>query len=94
MAERKSPESPDERDDQTFEPFEVPRELLPVYLTRMGFEVIDYRARSGGSLWVIAGQPQPPVLAALQRQGIEFRFAKNGSKGTGRRPAWLTKWVG
>ncbi|WP_019638854.1 sigma factor-like helix-turn-helix DNA-binding protein [Paenibacillus fonticola] len=50
--------------------------------------VIDKRP-FGGALWVVGGWELKETLGTWNDQGIYFRFAKNGSQSTKRKPAWF-----
>jgi hypothetical protein len=59
------------------------------YLQGTKFEVIDKRPL-GGSLWIVGGNEISNQLTELKKNGVQFIFAKNGSKSTKNRPAWFT----
>lgn len=50
--------------------------------------VLDKRP-FGGALWVVGGWELKETLLIWNDQGIHFRFAKNGSQSTKRKPAWF-----
>ncbi|MED1797378.1 DUF4145 domain-containing protein [Brevibacillus porteri] len=58
------------------------------YLTGQGLTTIDKRP-NGGALWVVGGWELKDVLFALKSYEIHFKFAKNGSQSTKRKPAWF-----
>lgn len=57
-------------------------------LNQRSLNVIDKRP-FGGALWVVGGWELKETLGAWNDQGIYFRFAKNGSQSTKRKPAWF-----
>lgn len=57
-------------------------------LNNRNFNVIDKRP-FGGALWVVGGWELKEALGTWNAQGIYFRFAKNGSQSTKRKPAWF-----
>lgn len=57
-------------------------------LNRRELTVIDKRPL-GGALWVVGGWELKETLGTWNDQGIYFRFAKNGSQSTKRKPAWF-----
>lgn len=57
-------------------------------LNRRNLNVIDKRP-FGGALWVVGGWDLKETLGIWNDQGIYFRFAKNGSQSTKRKPAWF-----
>jgi hypothetical protein len=59
-------------------------------LRSMGCEVID-KTDSRGPLWVVGGQTLGEKLQRLERHGVRFTFAKNGSGSTSERPGWYWK---
>ena len=61
---------------------------IAVELHQQNFTVIDKRPLSG-ALWVVGGWELKEALGAWNDQGIYFRFAKNGSQSTKRKPAWF-----
>lgn len=61
---------------------------IAVELTRRNLSVIDKRP-FGGALWVVGGWELKETLGTWNDQGIYFRFAKNGSQSTKRKPAWF-----
>ncbi|MFF2480096.1 hypothetical protein [Paenibacillus sp. NPDC058071] len=58
------------------------------YLTEKSLSIIDKRD-NGGALWIVGGWELKDVLFALKGQGFYFRFARNGSQSTKRKPAWF-----
>ncbi|MDO7907579.1 sigma factor-like helix-turn-helix DNA-binding protein [Paenibacillus sp. JX-17] len=61
---------------------------IAVELNRRNLKVIDKRPLNG-ALWVVGGWELKEVLSTWNDQGIYFRFAKNGSQSTKRKPAWF-----
>jgi very-short-patch-repair endonuclease len=59
------------------------------FLSEKGLTVIDKRT-SGGAIWVVGGAELLPMIKELEKKGIRFRFAQNGSHSTQNRPAWFT----
>lgn len=57
-------------------------------LKQQEYELVDKRP-FGGALWVIGGWELKEALSAWGGQGIRFRFARNGSNSTKRKPAWF-----
>jgi hypothetical protein len=53
-------------------------------------EIHDKRDR-GGCFWVVGGAELRPLMETLKKRGITFSFTPNGSRTTGRRPAWYLK---
>ncbi|MCK9858314.1 DUF4145 domain-containing protein [Paenibacillus sp. ATY16] len=58
------------------------------YMIKKSLDIIDKR-ENGGALWVIGGWELKDILFALKNQGFYFRFARNGSQSTKRKPAWF-----
>ncbi|GAC43628.1 restriction subunit [Paenibacillus popilliae ATCC 14706] len=58
------------------------------YLSNQGLTVVDKRP-NGGALWVVGGWELKEVLFSLKPQGIFFKYVKNGSQSTKRKPAWF-----
>lgn len=58
------------------------------YLSSQGLTVVDKRP-NGGAMWIIGGWELKERLFSLKPQGIFFKYAKNGSQSTKRRPAWF-----
>jgi Domain of unknown function (DUF4145) len=58
------------------------------YLRNQGLEVLDKRP-NGGTIWVVGGWELNEILFPLKEKKIYFRFTKNGSRSTKRRPAWF-----
>ncbi|WP_268625756.1 DUF4145 domain-containing protein [Paenibacillus alvei] len=58
------------------------------YLSDQGLNVVDKRP-NGGALWIIGGWELKEALFSLKPQGILFKYAKNGSQSTKRKPAWF-----
>lgn len=58
------------------------------YLAEQGMPIIDKRP-NGGALWIVGGWELKDALFALKPHGIHFKFAKNGSQSTKRKPAWF-----
>ncbi len=55
-----------------------------------GFKYVDKRPM-GGSLWIIAGREEGKALIEKCRGlGLRFEFTENGSRSTGKRPAWYS----
>jgi very-short-patch-repair endonuclease len=67
-----------------------PKETLSLsaFLRDKGLIVIDKRP-IGGALWVVGGRELSPIMESLQKKGIKFVFAPNGSRSTGNKPAWF-----
>jgi hypothetical protein len=53
-------------------------------------EIHDKRDR-GGCFWVVGGAELQPLMEMLRKRGITFSYTANGSRTTGRRPAWYLK---
>ncbi|SYX86199.1 DUF4145 domain-containing protein [Paenibacillus alvei] len=58
------------------------------YLSDQGLNVVDKRP-NGGALWIVGGWELKEALFSLKPQGILFKYAKNGSQSTKRKPAWF-----
>ncbi|CAH8718673.1 DUF4145 domain-containing protein [Paenibacillus thiaminolyticus] len=58
------------------------------YLSHQGLTVVDKRS-NGGALWIVGGWELKEVLFSLKPEGIFFKYAKNGSQSTKRKPAWF-----
>lgn len=58
------------------------------YLSNQGLTVVDKRP-NGGALWIVGGWELKEALFSLKPQGIFFKYAKNGSQSTKRKPAWF-----
>ncbi|MFD1954832.1 sigma factor-like helix-turn-helix DNA-binding protein [Paenibacillus thailandensis] len=58
------------------------------YLQTLSLQILDKRA-NGGALWIIGGWELKDKLFALKPFGFYFRFARNGSQSTKRKPAWF-----
>lgn len=63
---------------------------LRLHLQNKGLDVIDKRA-TGGSLWVLGGKELSSFFNDLRIKGYHFKFTKNGSRSTKRKPAWYIK---
>ncbi|MCT1398486.1 hypothetical protein M4D81_05640 [Paenibacillus sp. p3-SID867] len=61
---------------------------IAVELNSKSLTVIDKRP-FGGALWVVGGWELKEALGTWNDQGIYFRYAKNGSQSTKRKPAWF-----
>lgn len=61
---------------------------IATYLTDKSLSILDKRD-NGGALWVVGGWELKDILFALKGQGFYFRFARNGSQSTKRKPAWF-----
>lgn len=57
-------------------------------LKKYDLEVIDKRPY-GGALWIVGGWGLKEKLWKWKPHGLHFRFARNGSQSTSRRPAWF-----
>jgi len=57
---------------------------------KLDLEVHDKRDR-GGCLWVVGGYELQTLMNTLKADGLRFSFTPNGSRTTGRRPAWYLK---
>lgn len=70
------------------------------FLLNKGLSIIDKR-KNGGALWVVGGWELKDVLFQFKSHGIYFKFTRNGSQSTKRKPAWflmgkdptLERWV-
>ncbi|MCR2807727.1 DUF4145 domain-containing protein [Paenibacillus soyae] len=58
------------------------------FLMAKSFEVLDKRGNNG-ALWVMGGWEHKDFLFSLKSLGFYFRFARNGSQSTKRKPAWF-----
>ncbi|WP_339323577.1 DUF4145 domain-containing protein [Paenibacillus sp. FSL W8-0194] len=58
------------------------------YLEEKGMTIVDKR-KNGGAMWIVGGWELKEELLALKEQKIYFKFAKNGSQSTKRKPAWF-----
>ncbi|MUT67841.1 sigma factor-like helix-turn-helix DNA-binding protein [Paenibacillus sp. NEAU-GSW1] len=58
------------------------------YMIDLSLDVVDKR-ENGGALWIIGGWELKDTLFALKPKGFNFRFARNGSQSTKRKPAWF-----
>lgn len=58
------------------------------YLKSCSLDMLDKR-RNGGALWIIGGWELKDELFRLKPFGFHFRFARNGSQSTKRKPAWF-----
>ena len=59
-------------------------------IKKSGFEYVDKRS-VGGSLWIIAGKTEGfSLVSECRKYGKQFAFTANGSKSSGRRPAWYS----
>lgn len=95
-------ETNDGADKQTVSPQEVEKETaasaelaeavqgveIADYLSGKSMQILDKRS-NGGALWVIGGWELKDILFGLKPQGFYFRFARNGSQSTKRKPAWF-----
>lgn len=59
-------------------------------LIKLGLEVKDKRELNG-ALWVVGDTKLKPLMILLQKYGLKFTFAQNGSKTTGSLAAWFMK---
>jgi uncharacterized protein YheU (UPF0270 family) len=85
LADRKDPDinsdiTPDIKNESKIE--------ISDYLRQQGMNVIDKRP-VGGALWVVGGWELKDTLAPLRKYHCYFRFARNGSQSTKRKPAWF-----
>jgi hypothetical protein len=71
---------------------EEPESLYDYFISKK-YEVIDKRP-SRGNLWVVAGVELEPEMNKLKDKGIAFKFTNKGSRATGNKPAWYTKYQG
>lgn len=67
------------------------KDWLVDYLTSKNLNVIDKRQK-GGSLWVLGGTNLGPALIQLKKKEVYFKYAATGSRATGRRSGWYTKY--
>ncbi|MFD0960583.1 sigma factor-like helix-turn-helix DNA-binding protein [Paenibacillus chungangensis] len=58
------------------------------YLKDRSLDIVDKRG-NGGALWIIGGWELKDQLFALKPSGFYFRYARNGSQSTKRKPAWF-----
>lgn len=71
-------------------PINYQSESLSDAFKKANLEVHDKRDR-GGCFWVIGGDELQPLMDELTAAGFRFSFTPNGSRTTGRRPAWYLK---
>ena len=78
--------------ESSVQPAPVSTEIVsdPVAFLKSRFEVIDKRP-SMGALWVIDGPGVSDAMKQLNKNGLKFDYAKNGSRSTGHRPAYYMK---
>lgn len=78
-----------EIEKQSFTQQEEKQEIeIADYLIDKSLSIVDKRD-NGGALWVFGGWELKDILFALKGQGFYFRFARNGSQSTKRKPAWF-----
>ncbi|MCM3170867.1 sigma factor-like helix-turn-helix DNA-binding protein [Paenibacillus sp. MER 99-2] len=61
---------------------------IAVVLGQESLDLVDKRS-FGGALWVVGGWELKEILNRWNAEGIYFRFARNGSNSTRRKPAWF-----
>ncbi|MBR5901820.1 AAA family ATPase [bacterium] len=59
-------------------------------LRRSNIKYIDKRP-VGGLLWIVGGYELKPFVDQCRKIGVYFKYAKNGGKQTGHKPAWWAK---
>lgn len=61
---------------------------IAAVLQQEKLNLVDKRS-FGGALWVVGDWELKEILGSWNAQGIYFRFARNGSNSTRRKPAWF-----
>lgn len=91
-APTRSATSNTQRTHVTANDFKVSDGLMKFFQSK-GFECIDKRGMTGGSLWVVGSRAElAPVINEAKKLFGDLgsnNFAPNGGKATGRRPAWF-----